>query len=201
MVAACSDAGFGAGVCLEIDMRKLVYHVAITADGRIAREDHSFDFFVMEGEHAADYLASLAGYDAVVMGRRTYELGLKVGVTDPYPTLETYVFSRTLKESPNPRVKVIAEDAVGVIRKLKAQEGKPMYLCGGGDFAAMLLAEGLVDEVLFKLNPVLLGGGIPVVSRLAAPVNLTLVSTKVYRNGVLLLQYEVHPSAQAAGSA
>ncbi|MDI1432040.1 dihydrofolate reductase family protein [Polyangium sorediatum] len=182
-------------------MRKLVYHVAITADGCIAREDHSFDFFVMEGDHAADYLTSLAGYGAVVMGRRTYDVGLKVGVTDPYPTLETYVFSRTLKESPNPRVKIIAEDAVGAIRKLKAQEGKPMYLAGGGDFAAMLLAEGLVDEVLFKLNPVLLGGGIPVVSRLAAPVNLDLVSTKVYRNGVVLLQYEVRPSGKAAGSA
>ncbi|MDI3289544.1 dihydrofolate reductase family protein [Polyangium sp. 15x6] len=182
-------------------MRKLVYHVATTVDGFIAREDHSFDFFVMNGDHAADYLAALAGYGVVLMGRRTYELGLKVGVTDPYPTMETYVFSRTLKESPNPRVKVIAEDAVGVIRKLKAEEGKPIYLCGGGELAALLLTEGLVDEVLLKLNPVLLGAGIPLVSRLPTHVNLTLLSTKVYRNGVLLLQYAVGPSAQAAGSA
>lgn len=172
-------------------MRKLVYHVASTVDGFIAREDHSFDCFPMEGDHVTDYLASLSGYSAVVMGRRTYDLGLAVGVTDPYPMLETYVFSRTLKESPNPRVKVVAEDAVGVVRDLKAAEGKPIYLCGGGDFAGMLLAEKLVDEVLIKLNPLLLGAGIPLASRLPAPVNLTLLSTKVYRNGVLLLQYAV----------
>ncbi|MDI1478717.1 dihydrofolate reductase family protein [Polyangium sp. y55x31] len=181
-------------------MRKLVYHVAITADGFIAREDHSFDCFLNEGPHVDDYLASWAGYGAVVMGRRTYDIGLKFGVTDPYPMMETYVFSRTLKESPNPRVKVIAEDAVGAIRKLKAEEGKPIYLAGGGDFAGMLIAEGVVDELLIKLNPLLLGAGIPLVSRLPAHVNLTLLSTKVYRNGVLLLQYAVGHSAQAAGS-
>jgi dihydrofolate reductase len=175
----------------EIGMRKLVYHIAITADGFIARKDHSFDCFPMEGDHVTDYLASFAGYGAALMGRRTYELGLKVGVTDPYPTMETYVFSRTLKESPNPRVKVVAEDALGVIRKLKEQEGKPLYLCGGGEFAGMLLAEGLVDEVLLKLNPLLLGAGIQVAPGLPKHVNLTLLSTKVYRNGVLLLHYAV----------
>jgi len=172
-------------------MRKLVYHVAITADGFIAREDHSFDCFVNEGDHVTDYFASFAGYDAVLMGRRTYDIGLKLGVTDPYPMLDTYVFSRSLKESPHPRVKVVAEDAVGVVRKLKAQEGKPIYLAGGGEFAGMLLAEGLVDELLLKLNPLLLGTGIQVAPGLRNHVNLTLLSTKVYRNGVLLLQYAV----------
>ncbi len=172
-------------------MRKLKYHVAITADGFIAREDDSFDCFSQEGDHVADYFASFAGYDTIVMGRRTYDIGLKVGVTDPYPNLETYVFSRTLKESPNPRVKVVAEDVASVIRQLKAQEGKSIYLCGGGILAGKLLGEGLVDEVILKLNPLLLGAGIPVVSSLLGPVNLELLSTKVYRNGVLLLQYAV----------
>ncbi|MDI1445017.1 dihydrofolate reductase family protein [Polyangium sp. 6x1] len=172
-------------------MRKVVYHVAVTVDGFIAREDDSFDCFCNEGPHVDEYVASFAGYGAVLMGRRTYDIGLKVGVTDPYPMMETYVFSKTLKESPNPRVKVIAEDAVGVVRKLKAEEGKPIYLAGGGELAGMLLAEGVVDEVLIKLNPLLLGAGIPLVSKLPAHVNLTLLSTKVYRNGVLLLQYAV----------
>ena len=73
------------------------------------------DFFPHEGEHIPEYMAALRTYDAVVMGRRTYDFGLNVGVTDPYPWMETYVFSRTMKESPNPRVKVVAEDAPGVV--------------------------------------------------------------------------------------
>jgi dihydrofolate reductase len=173
-------------------MRKLTYHVASTVDGFISREDGSWDFFPQEGEHLSDYMASLkTSYDTILMGRRTYEPALKVGVTDPYPWLETYVFSRTLRESPNPRVKLVAEDALGVVRRLKEQEGRDLYLCGGGAFATQLLDAGLVDEVLLKLNPVLLGAGIALSPSLRAVTHLELRSTKVYRNGVLLLQYAV----------
>ncbi len=172
-------------------MRKLKYHVATTVDGFLAREDDSYDFFPQEGDHITEYLASFATYDTILMGRRTYELALKVGVTDPYPALETYVFSRSMKQSPNPRVKLVSEDAVGVVRRLKEQPGKVIYLCGGGDLASTLFAEGLIDEVLIKFNPVLLGAGIPIVARLKEVVRLEPRSTKVYNNGVLLLQYTV----------
>ncbi|MCP3104377.1 dihydrofolate reductase family protein [Myxococcus sp. K15C18031901] len=173
--------------------RKLTYHVATTLDGFIAREDDSFDCFSNVGDHVTDYLTMLRAYGAVVMGRRTYEIGLKFNVTDPYPFLDTYVVSRSLKEAPNPRVNLISGDVVGAVRALKAQEGKDIYLAGGGDLATQLLTAGLVDEVLIKLNPLVLGTGIPLVTRLPSHVPLELLSTKVYRTGVLLLQYAVNP--------
>ncbi len=174
-------------------MRKLIYHVASTVDGFIARADDTYDCFPMNpgDEHITDYFASLSGYGAIVMGRRTYEPALKAGVTDPYPNLETYVFSRSMKQSPNPKVKLISEDAAGVIRRLKEQEGKDIYLCGGGEFASMLFAEGLIDEVLLKLNPLLLGSGIPLSPHLKGHLPLKLMSTKVYSTGVVLLRYVV----------
>ncbi len=185
-------------------MRKLKYHVASSLDGFIAHEDDSYGAFMQErltreGEHITDYVGSFASYGAVLMGRRTYEPALKVGVTDPYPSMETYVFSRTMKESPNPKVKLVSEDAVGAVRRLKAQEGKDLYLAGGADFASMLLREGVVDEVLVKLNPLLLGSGVPLVTRLGRQwVDLELLSTKVYKNGVLLLRYAVMPTGSGA---
>ena len=179
-------------------MRKLKYHVASTTDGFIAHEDDTWGAFLQErlvkdSEHIADYSASFSTYGTVVMGRRTYEPGLKMGVTDPYPMMETYVFTRTMKESPNPRVKLVSEDAIGVIRRLKEQQGKDIYLAGGANFASMLLEAGLVDEVVLKLNPLLLGSGVPLVTRLRNVSSLELLSTKVYKNGVVLLRYAVLP--------
>ena len=172
-------------------MRKLKYHVASTLDGFIAREDGSFDCFSGEGEHVNDYLESLKSYGAVLMGRRTYEVGLSMGVTDPYPFLKSYVFSRTIKKRPDERVEIISDDAAEIVRKLKSEPGKDIYLCGGAELAAQLFKEELVDEVIVKLNPLLLGSGIPLLPDIGRLISLELIDTKVYDSGVVLLSYRV----------
>ena len=172
-------------------MRKLVYHIATSVDGTIARDDGSVDYFPTEGDHIADYLAHLQSYGAVIMGKKTYDQGLSQGVTDPYPWLDTYVVSKTLGPSPNPRVKVWDRSPEALARELRAQPGKPVYLCGGAQLAAAMFEHGQVDELIVKLNPVLLGGGIPVVGRLPAHVTLRLTGEKRYKSGVVLLSYDV----------
>ena len=173
-------------------MRKLTYLVASTIDGKIAKEDGAWDCFMQFGdEHAPDYLAALQTFDAVVMGLKTYEVGLKEGLTDPYPHLATYVFSSTLKESPNKKVTVVAGDPAEFVAKLKSQPGGDIYLCGGGKLAGALMAAGLIDQVDIKLYPLIMGPGIPLFEG-AVPVKLmNLKSSKVYGNGVVLLTYEV----------
>lgn len=172
-------------------MQQLTYYVATSIDGAIARSDDSFDFYVNEGDHVADYLAALHAFDAVLMGRRTYEIGTKVGVTNPYPWLATYVISTTVDPDIDPNVTVVREDAPGFVRELKARDGRGIYLCGGSQLATQLLAHGLVDEIILKLNPVIAGGGIPVVGAMDRPTQLELVECKPYASGVVVLRYRV----------
>ena len=188
-------------------MRELKYYVACTVDGFIAREDGSFDCFLAGGEHFADLLRSFpetipghlrealgvtAGnllFDAVLMGRKTYEVGLKVGVTNPYPTMRQYLFSRAMTESPDENVELVSGDAVARVRRLKQEEGKDIWLCGGGELAATLFPE--IDEIILKVNPVLIGSGIPLFSGVVRKTDLELADSKVYGNGFMLVRYRL----------
>lgn len=119
-------------------MRKLKYYVACSIDGFIAHEDGSFESFLTEGESVTDYLESLKEFDVVLMGRKTYEVGLKEGKTDPSPTMKSYVFSRTMKESPDKRVEIVSDNVGELVRNLKNETGKAIYLCGGSNLATTL---------------------------------------------------------------
>jgi dihydrofolate reductase len=188
-------------------MRNLVYYVACTVDRFIARADGSFDFFLSEGKHLADLftaypetvpghlreaLGVTAGnqvFDTVLMGRRTYEVGIPLGVTSPYPHLKQFVFSKSLAASPDPDVTLVSGDPVALVRRLKSQAGKAIWLCGGGELAAALSPE--IDELILKVNPVLLGAGIPLFARAIEKADLELASGKVYENGFVLLHYRL----------
>lgn len=188
-------------------MRKLVYYVACSVDRFIARADGSFDFFLTEGQHHADLIASFPEtvpghlravigvmaenrqFDTVLMGRATYEVGLKEGVTSPYPHLKQYLFSRTLKQSPDPDVQLVAGNTVAAVRQLKQSSGKDIWLCGGGELATALFPE--IDELILKVNPILLGAGIPLFSGLINETVLELSDSKIYGNGFTLLTYQV----------
>jgi dihydrofolate reductase len=174
-------------------MRKLVYDVATSVDNFIARDDGSVEGFVMEGDHVTQYQQRLKGYDTVIMGRATYEWGYKFGLTPGalvYPHMRHYVFSSTLRFDDSP-VQIVDRDPVGVVQRLKAEDGADIYLCGGGAFAGFLLDHDLVDQLVIKLNPVLLGRGIRLFGASRRPVGLELVDGRTYDNGVSLLRYDL----------
>lgn len=176
--------------------RKLVYYVAMTVDHFIAHEDETIKGFATEGHAIGDYLNSLRDYDTVLMGRRTYEWGFQFGVQAGQPVatyahMMQYVFSQTMEPYTNEHLRVIRDDPADFVRELKASSGGAIYLCGGGQLAGYLLQNGLVDEVILKINPVVFGSGIPVFGHLGGDFRLSLLDTKVYNNGVIFLHYAI----------
>jgi dihydrofolate reductase len=190
-------------------MRNLVYYIASTLDGFIAHTDGSSDGFPWDDEYGADLFATFPEtfpahlrddkgkrsdnkwFDVVLMGRRTYEVGLQEGITNPYPTLDQYVFSRTLRESPDKEVKLISEKAVQAVKSLKQKSGKAIWLCGGSDLASTFLEANLIDKLVVKLNPVVFGSGIPLFTEGIKQTALKITDSKVYKSGHMLLFYQI----------
>ncbi|WP_437318914.1 dihydrofolate reductase family protein [Sorangium sp. So ce385] len=175
-------------------MRKIVYDVAVSLDGFISHEDGSVDGFLMEGEHVAEYVERLKGYGTVLMGKRTYEWGYPFGLVPgkrAYPHMEHYIFSRTLRFDEGAEVQVVDRDEVAVVEGLKASPGADIYLCGGGAFAGFLLDHALIDQLVLKLNPIVLGHGVRLFGGSTRKVALALVGSKPYANSAQLLRYDV----------
>ncbi|MGN9808892.1 dihydrofolate reductase family protein [Micromonospora sp. BQ11] len=186
-------------------MRKLVYYVAVTLDGFIAAPDGSPDFFGLEPDLAAHIAthwpqtlptflhpqfgieAPQGRFDAVVMGRATYDPALKVGITSPYAHLRQYVFSRSLPPSTDREVEIVAGDPVEFVRALRREPGGDIWLCGGGQLAGQLLPE--VDELVLKLNPVVAGSGVPLAARGFEPHRFALVESVPLTSGTVVLHY------------
>ena len=190
-------------------MRELTYCVACSVDGYIAHIDGSHNGFSQDSKYFVNLSASfpetfpshlrdLIGihaenkwFDVVLMGRKTYELGLKHGITNPYSHMKQYVFSRSMSKSLDENVELVSENAVELVTSLKNETGKGIWLCGGADLATTLFAHQLIDQLILKINPFLMGSGIPLFSGVIQQTALELVNSNIYENGVLLLHYRV----------
>lgn len=175
-------------------MRKVVYDVATTSDGFIARVDGGVPGFLFHGDHVTEYLARVAAYDTILMGRATYEWSYNQGLQPgkrAYPHLRHYIFSKTLEFGADAEVDIVSSDAAAAVAVLKAEPGGAIYLCGGGALAGFLLEHELIDELVLKVNPVLYGEGVRLFGASTKQVRLALRESKPYESGVVLASYSV----------
>ena len=105
-------------------------------------------------------------------------------ITNPYPTLKQYVFPRSI-------VELVRERVVETAGRLKAEAGKAIWLCGGGELASLLIETGLIDRLIIKLNPVVFGTGIPLFGRGKKPIALELTDSEIHGRGHVILHYTV----------
>ena len=176
-------------------MRLVTFGLANSLDNFIARSDHGTDWLVWDNEVAAISGEYWKTIDTVVMGRKTYEVAVKLGTTS-YPGAKNYVFSRTLEPRPGVDVEIVAEDPVAFMRALKQQPGKGICVLGGGELAHTLLQADVIDEIGLNIQPVLLGSGIPLFHALPKQINLELLECRPLKSGSVYVRYRIKAPAR-----
>jgi dihydrofolate reductase len=175
-------------------MRKITYYVAASLDGFISGNDGDTSQFVPGGNGVDQYLSDLSAFDAVLMGKATYEFGYRFGLKpgrSPYPHMTNYVFSNTLSFEVKDESLRVMPLSVAFIRAMKNQSGGPIYLCGGGQLAGWMLDHELIDVLKLKLNPFIMGNGIRIFGDSSKGIKASLQSTRQYDHGLQIMTFDL----------
>ena len=186
-------------------MRKVVFFMMTTLNGLYERgrwdvAPNALDWHTTDDEFETFAAEQLGEADTILFGRVTYEgmasywptpeaIASDPAVAEQMNALAKVVFSRTLTSVSWSNSRLAGEDVAGEIRRLREQPGKDILILASSDLAVTLAAEGLIDEYRIMVNPVLVGRGKPMFAGLARDVSLTLLGTRTFGNGNVLLTY------------
>ncbi len=104
--------------------------------------------------------------------------------------LPKIVFSKTLKKVEWENTRLVNDNFVEVVTKLKHESGKDIAIFGSSDLAVTCVEHGLIDEFRIMVNPVFLGAGKPLLQGIKTKLSLKLVKTRTFKTGNVLLYYE-----------
>lgn len=180
--------------------RNVVVSNYVTVDGCYAGPDGEIDWFVWNDEterYSRDQIESIG---TILFGRVTYELMKDYWptdaaaeedpvITEAMNTLPKVVFSKTLKQVDWENTRLVNGDVGDEVRELKRQSGEDIVIFGSGSIVQTLANLGLIDEYRLLVNPVVLRRGKRLFESVEADIELELVDSKTFSNGVVLLDY------------
>jgi len=169
-------------------MRKIVLQLAVSLDGYIEGPNGEFDWCFTDQDYGMS--SFFQRIDSVFFGRKSYELALAMESEAPigFPKMKEYVFSNTM-QTVKEGVILVKGDIKKEVKKIKKEEGKDIWLFGGAELISALMNLQLVDELILAVHPVVLGAGKPLFKEINERTWLTLLDSKAYDSGLLMLTY------------
>ena len=175
--------------------RKIIVHIATSADGYIARSDGDLDWLTNRPAPKNFYGIPefTRGVDAKLLGRKTFEHSVKMGARFEGNDRH-YVFSRQRPSAAPPAGVEFVSGPVGAFAaRLRGEPGKNIWLMGGGGIIGSFLDEDAIDEFVITVMPVFIGEGIPLIAPRHRQVPLELRSAIPFPNGAVQFHYDILP--------
>ncbi len=171
--------------------RRVFVYIATSLDGYIARPDDDLDWLGQVELPGEDYGYGqfIAQVDTVILGRRTYEKVLSMGVAFPHQDKEVYVLTRTPR-APEGNIHFYQGELSQLIAGIREKGGKHIFCDGGAEVVNQLMQAGLVDEWIISYIPVFLGSGIRLFQAGRPETWLQLVSSKSFPSGLVQVHYK-----------
>ena len=180
-------------------MRRIIVFNLTTLDGFFEGPNREIDWHHVDDEFNDFAIEQLNTVEALLFGRVTYDLMANFWPTpaaiknDPIVankmnSLPKIVFSKTLSRAEWQNTRLVKENYVEEVLRLKNQPGKDMFIFGSSDLAVSFIQHGLIDEYQFIITPLILGGGKPIFKGISKRVVVeTLESPGSSRYGNVLL--------------
>ncbi|CAG9623230.1 dihydrofolate reductase family protein [Sutcliffiella rhizosphaerae] len=162
--------------------RKVALFIATSLDGYIATKEESLEWlFEVEGEGDNGYSEFFETIDTIIMGRKTYDWVMNYEQNNfPYKGKECYVFSRNTSLNATEDVTFVNGNVLELVKNLKKQPGKNIWIVGGGELLHYFINENLIDEYIITVAPTILGSGIPLFKESEKQIKLELLGIKNY---------------------
>ena len=176
--------------------------MSVSLDGFIEGPNRELDWHMVDDELHSHFNEVLRTAGAFLYGRVNFELMAGFWPTadaDPSSTGPMVEFAQIWRDTPKIvysktlqragwNTTVVRDVVPEEVTRLKVQPGGDLSL-GGADLAASFMRLGLIDEYRIYVHPIVIGTGKPLFPRSGPSVNLRLLETRAFGNGVLLLHY------------
>lgn len=191
-------------------MRKIIVFNLVTVDGFFAGEDGNIDWHMVDDEFNDFAVEQTGTFGGIIFGKTTYQIFADfwpvVAKTGKFPgsdepaspddvqvgkfidDVDKFVFSKSLTEVSWQHTTHYHDIDPEVIKKLKQEEGKDIFILGSGTIVQQLANMDLIDEYRLLVNPIILGKGKPMFAGVKEQ-KLKLLSVREFRNGNVLMTY------------
>ena len=170
-------------------MTKTIVYLAMSLDGFIAGKRDDLSWLKKYEKVDYGYGKFLSGIGAIIEGRRTYDIEVKLGVRHLIPQ---FVLCHDIKgkRANNKKILFVNRDISNVLSEAKKISGKKdVWILGGANVIQQYIKKGLIDKMIITIVPVILGSGIRLFENIYKKINLKLKKAENFDKGLVMLSY------------